>query len=91
MQTPQTGWPIDYSGPREEVHALVEAHAAPDDPADDFDDFMIARAYLLDRLASTKAAHVGVFAQWKQNAPGRRGPNGWHLVLSFAEYEEPVR
>ncbi len=91
MQEPQTGWPIDYSGTREEVQALVEAHAPPEAADDDIDDFMLARAYLLDRLASTKAEHVGVFAQWKPNPQGRKGPNGWHLVLSFAEYEEPVR
>lgn len=88
---PAKGWPIDHSGTREEVRDAVETHLPPDEADDDVDDFMLARAYLLDRLATTKAEHVGVFAEWKPNAAGRRGPNGWHLVLSFAEYEEPVR
>jgi hypothetical protein len=85
---PRVGWPIDYSGTREAVLAKLETWQPPVDDNDDVDDWRAARALLIERCESTKAAFVGVFAEWKANPWGRRGPNGWHLTLSFAELEE---
>lgn len=88
---PRVGWPIDYSGTPAEVLARLEAWQPPPDENDDADDWATALIALIEICQKTKAEFIGVFADWKQNPSGQRGPNGWQLLISFSEFVEDPR